>query len=113
LGTFQLYISPIDLNPQQGTVWLAVLPFHIIYLYYDKPFLEDVFGWLGKVSWSFDWPIIVENLCSLEVNIETAADVSPHNDVCDIYSRREGSFILLKKVMYLKDLLGTKGEFPT
>jgi len=49
--------------------------------------LEDC---LGKESWPFDRPIIVKNLCPLQVDVESATYVSPHDDICDVCIRRKG-----------------------
>lgn len=46
--------------------------------------MYNILGWQGEEFWSFDWSIIVEHFGLLKVDIETTADVSPHNNIAYI-----------------------------
>lgn len=43
--------------------------------------------WLGKERGPADGPVVVVDFGPLQVNVETPADVPPHNDVCYIWSK--------------------------
>ena len=56
----------------------------------NRPVMKNLEDCLGKESWPFDRPIIVKNLCPLQVDVESATYVSPHDDICDVCIRRKG-----------------------
>lgn len=51
---------------------------------YHKPVLYNFLGWEGEECWSFQCPIVVEDFGFLKVDVETPADVSPHNNIANI-----------------------------
>lgn len=44
--------------------------------------------WLGKERGPADGPVVVVDFGPLQVNVETTADVPPHDDVCYIWSKK-------------------------
>lgn len=51
--------------------------------------MKNLQDWLGEETRPFDCPVIVENLRPLQVNVENATDVPPHDDICDILEDRK------------------------